>query len=240
MIAKDQPTIFDSSVVVAVSSEDDGTMKLGAGQDEEGMLHRRQFLDKIGISLDQSTPLSLTYDRPDYASYKVVSVDEKGKSMRRLEPMPVADALVATSPGHALFLSLADCCALVLHDPVRHILMLSHIGRHSAEVDGASRSVAFLQENFGCNPTDIMAWLGPAVGSATYPIMKKDGKSLHAVIADQLHAAGVTARNIEICNVDTAVDQNYFSHSEFKKGHRTTDGRFAVVAMMTERGETAS
>jgi len=240
MISKDQPTIFSSPVIVAASSVDNGNMKLGADEDGSVVVNRQIFLDSIGISLDQTTPLSLTYDRDNYTEYRTVTGSEKGKSMHYSEDAPVADGLVTTKPGHALFLTLADCCGVVVHDPVKSVLMLSHIGRHSAEQDGAQRSVEFLQQTCNSNPNDLKVWLSPAVGKATYPLAKKGGKGLHEVIVEQLLEAGVSRNNIEISSVDTATDPNYFSHSEFKKGNREFDGRFAVVAMMRGRGETAS
>jgi len=241
MIKKDQPTIFDDSVAIAaVSSLVDGTMKLGPSGYEDVVQNRQKFLNSIGASLDQATPLSLTYDRANYTQYRIVVESEKGKSMHYPEDVPAADGLVTTRPDHALFLTLADCCGVVLHDPVKRVLMLSHIGRHSAEQDGAQRSIEFLQQTCNSNPNDLKVWLSPAVGKATYPLAKKGGKGLHEVIVEQLLEAGVSRNNIEISSVDTATDPNYFSHSEFKKGNREFDGRFAVVAMMRGRGETAS
>lgn len=214
-------------------------MKLGMSEDESVVVNRQSLLGSVGISLDQTTPLSLTYDRDNYTEYRIVTESEKGKNMYHFEDVPVADGLVVMQPNHALFLTLADCCGVVLHDPVKSVLMLSHIGRHSAEQDGALRSVEFLQQTCNSNPDDLKVWLSPAVGKATYPLTKKGGKSLHEVIVEQLQKAGVSRDNIEISSVDTATDLNYFSHSEFKKGNREFDGRFAVVAMMRGRGETA-
>lgn len=235
MITKDRPTIFNPSVVVAVSSVSNGNMKFGIDEDDRGIVNRQNFLDSVGISLDQTTPLSLTYDRDNYTEYRTVTESEKGKSMYHLEDAPVADGLVVMQSNHALFLTLADCCGVVLHDPVNNILMLSHIGRHSAEQDGAQRSVEFLQQNCNSDPSNLKVWLSPAVGKATYPLTKKGGNGLHEEILAQLSRAGVLTKNTEVCEADMAIDDNYFSHSEFKKGSRKFDGRFAVVAMMRGR-----
>jgi copper oxidase (laccase) domain-containing protein len=240
MIAGYQPTIFAKNVTIAVSSVDDGNMKFDVNEDKNVATNRQNFLQRVGISLDQATPVTVSYDRDDYADYRIANEADKGKAMRRRESIQVADALVVIRPNHALFLSVADCCAVVFHDPVKDVLMLSHIGRHSAEVDGARRSVEFLQQNCNSKPADLKIWLSPAVGKVTYPIIKKDGKGLHEVILDQLAVADVPRENIEVCDVDTATDPNYFSHSEFKKGNQKVDGRFAVVAMMNGRSETAS
>jgi copper oxidase (laccase) domain-containing protein len=240
MIAKDQPTIFEPQVTVAVSSVDDGNMKFGLASDEATLLNRQRFLKANDISIDQATLLSITYDRSDYAEYRIVSSHELGRAMRRPESIAAADGLVTNTTGHALFLPIADCCGVVLHDPAKNVLMLSHIGRHSAEVDGGFKSVRFLQENCNSAPAGLKVWLSPAVGKATYPIAKKDGRGLHELIVGQLLQAGVLMENIEVCKIDTATDPDYFSHSQFKAGKQAgVDGRFAVVAMMRGRGEPA-
>jgi len=45
-------------------------------------------------------------------------------------------------------------------------------------------------------------------------------------------AAGIDRNNIDIDSRDTTTDSTLFSHSEFLKGNRSTDGRQAVVCMM--------
>lgn len=239
MIQKDQPTIFGQSVAVAVSSRDDGNLKFGVTSDSDVVTNRQKFLATNAAMIDQTTSLTITYDRSDYATYRIAEPSEKGNGMHRTQDLPVADGLVVAEPNHALFLMLADCCGVVLYDPVKRVLMLSHIGRHSVEVDGGARSVAFLQENYDSKPSDLQAWLSPAVGKATYPIEEKGGRGLQELILEQLQRAGVQSGNIEVCAVDTATDPNYFSHSQFKAGNQATDGRFAVVAMMNEQGEPA-
>jgi hypothetical protein len=55
---------------------------------------------------------------------------------------------------------------------------------------------------------------------------------MHDVATEQLLIAGVAAEHIIGSLIDTTKDKNYFSHSEFLKGNRDTDGRFAVVTVM--------
>jgi copper oxidase (laccase) domain-containing protein len=195
-------------------------------------------LHLLGSDPEQATLVHLTFDEgADYARYQVVTDEQKGDGMLSPTSSIVADALVATTPGHALFLPVADCAGVVLYDPTQHVLMMSHIGRHSAIVDGAAKSVAYLEDQFGSRPADILAWLSPAAGKASYPLFARDGKGLHEVIVAQLLVAGLTEKNIEISPIDTTTTTDYFSHSEFLAGHRTFDGRFAIVAEMRVQGE---
>ncbi len=240
MIASDQPTVFGSGVIAAVSSKSDGNMSFGRGDADETFQNRLAFLHAVGINPEDTTLVQISYDGvEDFARYKVVTDDHKGEGIFAPKSNTIADALVTTEPGHALFLPIADCVGVVLYDRKQRILMVSHIGRHSAEIDGAFKSVAYLTEQFDADPVDVVAWLSPAVGKATYPLHKKDGKGLHEVICEQLTQAGVLTEHIEVSLVDTAEDIEYFSHSQFKAGTRESDGRFAIVAMMSTQGEPA-
>ncbi|MEO7905149.1 MAG: laccase domain-containing protein, partial [Candidatus Saccharimonadales bacterium] len=157
-----------------------------------------------------------------------------GEGMLDDNPLQPADALVVTRPGHALFLPLADCVGAVLYDPVAQVLMVSHLGRHSAQVDGAAQSVRYLQDQFASQPDNLLVWLSPAVGASSYPLSGSDSAGLHDVITAQLLRSGVATSAIQTCAIDTAVSADYFSHSQFVAGNQAVDGRFAIVAMMRE------
>lgn len=231
MIQADQPRIFGRYCTVAVSSQEDGTMTFRGNDPDQVVKNRQAFLEKVGINLSLATLVQVTYD-DDFARYHTVNDSHKGEGMSVPQSKIIADALVTTSPNHALFLPIADCCAVVLFDPVKKILMVSHVGRQSVEVDGARRSVKYLIQNHAVDPTLLLVWLSPAVGKATYPLYAFDNRGLHEVIVHQLKRAGVKKENIEVSGVDTAFDNKYFSHSQYRAGARNDDGRFAVVAMM--------
>lgn len=235
MIRHDQPTIFGDRLIVAVSSIEDGAMNFRGHDPDTIRDNRIAFLSEVGIEPLAATLVQVTYeDTTDFTRYKVVTDEQAGEGM--LEPVSstVADALVATRPEQALFLPLADCVGAVIFDPENEVLMLSHLGRHSVEQNGGAKSVEYLVTEFGSNPSDLLVWLSPAVGKETYPLRAFEGKSLHEVITEQLLQTGVSSHAIEISHVTTADNPDYYSHSEFKVGNQPDDGRFAIVAMMTE------
>jgi polyphenol oxidase len=242
MIASDQPAIFGKNVRAAVSSINDGNMKFGVGDDTDTLKNRKDFLQKLGIKPHDTTLVKIQYkDAEHFARYRIVQEDHKSEGMLDSSAGEPADALVVTKPGHALFLPLADCVGVILHDPTKNVLMVSHVGRHSAEIEGAKKSVEYMEQSFKTNPADIKVWLSPAAGRAKYPLFAMGGQSLHDVILQQLSRAGVRRNNIEVSNIDTTNDANYFSHSEFLAGNRSDDGRFVIVAqMMFEQGEPAA
>ena len=231
MIAKDQPTIFGNDIIAAVSSVQDGNLKFGVHEDDATVIkNRRTFLKKAGINIAHTTLVSLTYATDNFAKYRLVEDSDKSDGMTKITKK-YADALLTGRSGHALFLPIADCVGVILFDPKHTLLMVSHVGRHSAEIEGALKSVHFMEKH-GAKAKDIKAWLSPAVGKASYPLHAFEGKSLHEIIQGQLVQAGVTADHIEVSDVDTAIDENYFSHSQFLKSSEAVPGRFAVVAMI--------
>lgn len=147
--------------------------------------------------------------------------------------VPLADALVTTTPDLALFLPVADCVATTLYDEEHGVLMLSHLGRHSLEQQGGMKSVEYLIKNFNTHPEALKVWLGPAPSKETYPIFKLDNQGMKEAVFQQLQKAGVTFENITDNPADTATDERYFSYSEFLKGNKP-EGRIAMVAVMRQ------
>lgn len=234
MIASDQPTIFAGKIAAAVSSVDDGNMK------KKGMpielqkkvdSNRQKFLLPIDVDLEQAVLVKLTYDKDDFTVYETVTAEDRGKGIVRDEG-PFADALATCDKNVALFLPIADCVGAIIYDPKKEVIMVSHLGRHSTEQFGGTKSIQYLVRQFGCDPADILVWFSPSPSADSYPLFKFENRSLHEVNKEHFEAAGVKPENIEVCSTDTSSDTNYFSYSEFIKGNREADGRFAVVAML--------
>lgn len=226
MIAADQPTIFGGHIIAGVSSAGDGMMKL-FGNDRT-MVERniRKFTDEMGITSNSMHYLRVLYDRSDFTRYQTVG------SLRDELDITEADGIATNTAGAPLFLPLADCTGAILLDPTNKALMISHLGRHSTGQHGAKASVEFMAEHFLTKPEDILVWLGPSPGKEAYPLFKRDQMSLHEANYKDFYDAGVKSSNIEISPIDTAKSKDYFSHSEFLKGNREEDGRFAILAQL--------
>jgi len=220
------------TVHVAVSQVHDGSVYIPTEQTNETIVQNRAaWLEQQGIALDDATRVHISYDQEDFCRYRIVDTLHKGEGMRG-PSREYSDALITTKPGHALFLPVADCVATTVFDPENGVLMLSHLGRHSLEQDGGVRSVAFLTEKFGSKPGRLKVWLSPAPSKQAYPIFKLEGSGMKEAVFEQLQRAGVLLENITDTPADTATDDNYFSHSEFIKGNKSVEGRFAMVAVM--------
>lgn len=196
-------------------------------------LSRSRFLEKNNIDPTKTTLVRLTYDQDDYLRYFEADSGHKGDGIIR-ESTLTSDALVVTKSNHALFLPLGDCIGAVLYDSSQNILMVSHLGRHNLEQYGGVKSVEYLVEHHGVDPSKLTVWLSPAAGKNTYPVFAFDNRSLHDIAVQQLCDAGVLLTNIEVSPIDSAEDPAYYSHSQFLKGSQVDDGRFAIVAILTD------
>lgn len=213
----------DQNLIIAISTVDDGNMA--------DISNRPSFLLANDIIPEETTRIILDYTGDNFCKYFDVTDKYRGKGILDADMIP-ADGLIVRDPNHALFLTLADCVGAVIFDADKKILMLSHLGRHSIEQNGGYESIKFLVDNYSCDPSKLEIWLTPAPDKDVYPLFLFNNRSIKEVLFEQFVSAGIDIKNINDDPTDTTKDLNYYSHSEFLKGNREQDGRYAVVAMM--------
>lgn len=195
------------------------------------IVNREKWLKTCGINLNQTTRVRVTYDGSNYCRYREVSLVDGGAGMQNADNQP-ADALITTQPGLALFLPIADCVATTIFDEENGVLMLTHLGRQSLEQQGGLKSVQHLQQYYGSKPEKLKIRLSPTVNKDVYPIFKLGNRGMKEALYEQLEKAGVDLANVSDNDDDTATNPNYYSYSEFSKGHKPEDGCYAMVAMI--------
>ncbi len=223
MIAADQPTIFPDGVVVRISSVGDGSMKDGVEiMTPEAVHSRTVFLEGNAMPSDQVAVMFADYATDNFCVYREAAAGL----------MAGTDATVVCDLDRPVLLPLADCLGAVIYDPMNHVLMVSHLGRHSVEQYGGTRSIQYLVDHYGADPAELLVWLGPSPNAVDYPLHAFGNRSFVDVVTEQLFTAGISRESIEVSHVDTATNPHYFSHSQFIKGAQATDGRYAIVAML--------
>lgn len=243
MIVSDQPQCFDASVIVAMSSRDDGTVLDRAMGIHNGTIvsNRTKFCDGIDIDYGNVVFQRIIYD--EKASYSLLA-EVDARSTTRFTSEVVGDALYTESKGVGLFLPVADCVATVVHDPKRGALALLHLGRHSTMTDLVEKTVNhFVSQS--SNVADLIVWMSPSAQKISYAMdyfdqadhpdwqsftEERDGKiylDMQGYNRSAFIKHGVNADNIHISPIDTVTNPDYFSHSA-----GDTHGRQAVVAML--------
>jgi len=237
MIAADQPANLPEELLVAVSSREDGTMldrSRDNRHDVEIVANRKAFCDEAGVNYENCAYQIISYT-PEATFRIITEVSEPNTEG------VVADVLYTEKPGIGLFLPIADCVGTIIYDPKRHALALAHLGRHASLADTITKTIEFFAAK-GSNVGDLCIWMAPSVKQQSYRMeyfdratdplwkdycLKKDGGfylDMQGYNQSRAIDAGVPAENITVSPVDTATDEDYFSHSQGDQ-----HGRFAVV-----------
>jgi YfiH family protein len=161
-----------------------------------------------------------------------------------------ADIILTDRPEVTLYMRFADCVPVLLYDPRKAAVAMAHAG-WLGTVRGASRAaVQAMIANYGSNPADILAALGPSIGVDHYEIgaevveqvakafgpdtrqliETRNGTTfldLWAANTAQLRQSGV--KHIEVSGLCTACHTaDWFSH----RAEKGRTGRFgALIAL---------
>jgi copper oxidase (laccase) domain-containing protein len=203
--------------------------------------NRTRFIAQLGLSYGDVVFQRITYsDTQTYDTIEDVTRDDT----TRYKSEVAADALITAEPGVGLFLPVADCIATVIYDPRLNRVALLHLGRHST-IAGLMKKTLHHMEQGGSNPEDCIIWFGPSVQKESYRLeyfthendndwqgfvtKKNDGIyiDMQGYNQAQAVAVGVNQDSIYHSAIDTAISDEYFSHS-----NGDTKGRFGIVAML--------
>jgi YfiH family protein len=176
----------------------------------------------------------------------VVGADEEGAGRAdRATAIRGADGLATDRAGVALLSLSADCCPLVIFDPVRRAVACVHAGRKGTAGRIAEAAVAALMRAFGSHPADLVAGIGPSIGPCCYQVgpeirdefpdrpdlfRQRGGATyldLWAANRSQLLAAGLRPEAVGATELCTACDtRRFFSY----RRQGTGCGLLATVA----------
>ena len=85
-------------------------------------------------------------------------------------PPPEADIIVSDDPATAVSVRAADCVPILLADRMRGVVAAVHAGWRGTAAAAAPAAVAALSREFGSQPTDILAAIGPSIGPCCYEV----------------------------------------------------------------------
>ena len=162
------------------------------------------------------------------------------------------DGLITNSENVALVTQYADCTPLVFCDPVKRVIATSHAGwRGTVKLIGKV-TVEKMVTEFGCNPKDIIAGIGPCIGKCCYEVdgpvfdafseidfidndtvftKKLNGRyMLNLAEANRqiLIHSGILYENIDVSDLCTCCNHEHL-HS-----HRATGGKRGTLALIIE------
>ena len=93
--------------------------------------------------------------------------------------------------GYPLLLHFADCVPIILYDPKQAAIAVVHAGWRGTATSIVQNAVKEMTENFGTRAADVIAAVGPAIGSCCYPTGDDAAEKLGRTVKD---AAGLIER----------------------------------------------
>lgn len=221
-----------------------GTLNLAlhVGDNPEKVLrNRKKFAEAIGVKEERFTTCAQVHG----SNVRIVTEKLAGSgALSFADTVPETDALVTNLADVPLLLFYADCVPILLADPETGVIGLAHAGWRGTAAQIAKKTVSAMTEAFCVKPENILAAIGPSIGSCCYEVddavrnqmqeyascftEKCDGKywlDLWQVNRLQLMEAGVTLSRISVSGVCTNHNPELFCSYRYENG-RT--GRMGV------------
>ena len=213
---------------------------------ENVMENYRIFCGVAGIPFE-----SMVMDNYEHGT-TVLRVDraDAGKGYL-LDPLPPCDGLVTNDPAVTLITGHADCMAFYFVDPVKRAIGLAHAGWRGALGRIGVNVVQLMQREYGTNPADILAGVGPSICPDCFEVgdnvaaefaaaftdlpavLPREGARSHVdlwmIAAAQFVEAGVLPEHVSLFDVCTMTTPRLYSH---RRDRGNTGGMAAYLRIL--------
>lgn len=132
------------------------------------------------------------------------------------------DGLITNQRDVALGIYVADCGAVYIVDPIRHVISLVHSGKKGTELGIAGRAIDTMRERFGSVPQDLVVQLSPCIRPPHYEL------NFASDIVRQCRALGVV--HVHDSGTCTACEPERYYSYRAEKGR--TGRMLALLAML--------
>ncbi len=234
-----------STRIGGVSQGHCSSMNFGfsVGDKEEAVFENfRIFCNAVGFDSERLVLSQQTHT----ANIRCVTEADIGKGIWRERDYSDVDGLVTNLPDIVLVTQYADCTPLILFDPVTKTAATSHAGWRGTVGEIALKTVEVMIKEYGANPKDIIAAIGPNIAKCCYevdnPVIdevnrisyldrakcyteKENDKfmlDLREINREILLHAGVREENIDIADLCTCCNSDFFHSHRASKGKRGT------------------
>jgi hypothetical protein len=163
------------------------------------------------------------------------------------QPPKQADIILTNHLGLTVLMRFADCVPILLYDPIRQVVGLVHAGWKGTVKKAVKTAVEAMEKEFGSNPGELFAGIGPSIGPDHYQIGNDVAAEVHQSFGESaaqvllsrngslhfdlwaaneilLRQSGVRQiENSQLCTVCSKSD--FFSH----RAENGNTGRFGVM-----------
>lgn len=113
---------------------------------------------------------TLGFERTQMVSPKQTHSCNIGVVKSENDIFPNTDALISNIPNICIFIRTADCVPILLFDPINKAAAAIHSGWKSTIQEISKHTIELMRKEFGTNPTDIIAGIGPSIGPEVYEV----------------------------------------------------------------------
>lgn len=152
---------FSTTRIGGVSSEKLKSLNLGytVNDNQKNVTTNLETLSKsFGIEREQMISPKQTHS-------KNIGIVKSTKDI-----FPDTDALITNVPNVCIFVRTADCVPILLFDPVQKAIATIHSGWKSTIQKISQHTIELMQKEFGTNPKDLIAGIGPSIGPNVYEV----------------------------------------------------------------------
>ena len=156
------------------------------------------------------------------------------------------DGMITKENSIILNITIADCTAILVFDPIMRIIAALHSGWRGTKENIAAKGIKLLKSNYNSNPADLLVYLSPCASGERYEVgwdvakyfpdsVKRinDEKYLfdnRKQILIQLEKAGVRIQNIEASDICTIENNDYHS---FRRDKENSGRMAAFIGLIT-------
>lgn len=178
-------SLLDDENVIAFFTTRDLPLKYGERQDLTEEVENNKKLVCKGLNITEENLIIPKQTHSD----NVRIVKCKKQSAKSYED---TDALITNESNIALGLNFADCVPLVFYDSGKKVVASAHAGWRGTAAKIGVKTVQKMIDEFGCNPENIIALIGPCIGKCCFEV-KDDVKAQIIKTVDKTY-------HTEICN----------------------------------------
>ena len=140
------------------------------------------------------------------------------------------DALISDRPGEVIGVKIADCCAILIHDPVHRVVAAVHSGWRGTAQHVLTATMERLSQEWGSRAEDCSLYLSACASGAVYevgrdvydqlspfctPLDHSNDKWLfdnHAALLHEAEGLGVRRQSIIVEEACTITDARFHSY----------------------------
>lgn len=137
------------------------------GDDPDAVMENyRRIATATGTKIEKMVCSQQTHT----TNVRICTIEDAGKGVTINRDYTDVDGLITNVPGLCLVTFYADCVPLMFVDPVKKVIASSHSGWRGTVGRMGEVTIKKMESEFGCNPEDILAAVGPSICQDCYEV----------------------------------------------------------------------